>query len=318
MPEGDRGSSRRSDPLRIAVLVDKPDWHARRLIKAFAARGTEALPVPLQACEFTTESQVGLALPGFEERLPDGVFVRCVPGGSFEQVTRRLGILHALDHLGVPLCNDARAIERCVDKSMTTFLLEQAGIPTPETWTCEGEDEAREILRRETQAGHRLVLKPLFGSQGRGLRLLEGPDDLPSAEDMAGVFYLQRFVAGASEGWQDWRIMVANGRPVAAMARRGVQWITNRHQGAECAKAPLEEPLASLASGAARAVGAAYTGVDVIRDRAGQYYVLEVNSMPAWSGLQQVNEVDVTQALADALLALLPTKTPAQHEASGA
>ncbi len=290
---------------RVAILVDKPDWHSQRLVKAFAKRKIEARPVSLRDCDFTTEHAGGLTLPGFEDQLPDGVFVRCVPGGSFEQVTRRLGILHALSHLGVPVCNDARAIERCVDKSTTSFLLQRADIPTPVTWTCESEEQAREIVRRETAAGQSLVLKPLFGSQGRGLRLLEKPEDLPDAEEMTGVYYLQHFIEGPGDVWRDWRILVAGTRPVAAMVRRGIQWITNRHQGAECEPVALQEPLTSLARAAAQAVGAGYAGVDVICDRAGHHYVLEVNSMPAWSGLQQVSSCDVSQALADSFLASL-------------
>ena len=71
------------------------------------------------------------------------MFVRAIAGGSFEEVTRRLGVLHALRELGVPVWNDARAIERCVDKSMTSFLLARAGLPTPPTWAVEGADAAR-------------------------------------------------------------------------------------------------------------------------------------------------------------------------------
>lgn len=301
---------------RVAILVDKADWHSRRLVKAFAARGVEAREASLKDCTFSTESAAGLTLPGFEAGLPDGVFVRCVPGGSFEQVTLRLGILHALGDLNIPVCNDARAIERCVDKSTTSFLLQRAGIPSPPTWTCESEDQARALLRQETAAGHTLVLKPLFGSQGRGLRLLESQEDLPAAEEMAGVYHLQRFIAGPEGGWRDWRILVAGDRPVAAMLRRGVQWITNRHQGAACEAAALEEPLASLAVRAGQAVGAGYAGVDVIRDRSGQHHVLEVNSMPAWSGLQQVSRLDLTQALADSFLASLPQRRAERESVS--
>ena len=43
----------------------------------------------------------------------------------------RLGVLHALRELGVRCGTTPRAIERCVDKSMTSFLLARAGIPTP-------------------------------------------------------------------------------------------------------------------------------------------------------------------------------------------
>lgn len=70
-------------------------------------------------------------IPGFDGGLPDGVFVRAISAGTLEQITFRLGILHALRESGVRVWNDARAIERCVDKSMTTFLLDKAGVPTP-------------------------------------------------------------------------------------------------------------------------------------------------------------------------------------------
>lgn len=301
MADGDRrpvGTRR-----RVAVLIDKPDWHARRLVAAFQARGIEPRCLSLKDCDFSTGARHGLTLPGFEDGLPDGVFVRCVSGGSFEQVTRRLGILHGLAALGVPLCNDARAIERCVDKSTTSFLLQRAGIPTPETWACESAEQARAVVER---AAGPLVLKPLFGSQGRGLQRLGRAADLPPPDEVAGVYYLQRYVAAPDEGWRDWRILVAGRRPLAAMVRRGVQWITNVHQGARPEAAALAEPLAGLAVAAARAVGAGYAGVDIIRDREGRHLVLEVNSMPAWSGLQQVADLDLTQALADGFLAGLP------------
>src|SRR6516165_10396831 len=183
----------------IALVVDRFDWHARQLDKEFAARGARCVPVRVNACRFATQSPSGLILDGLCERLPDAVMVRTMSGGTFEAVTVRLGILHALRELGVPVWNDARAIERCVDKSTTSFLLARAGIATPPTWTMESLEAAREIVRAEAGEGP-LVLKPLFGSQGRGLRLIRAPDDLPAAEQVAGVYYLQRYVAAAQDG----------------------------------------------------------------------------------------------------------------------
>jgi tetrahydromethanopterin:alpha-L-glutamate ligase len=43
--------------------------------------------------------------------------------------------------------------------------------------------------------------------------------------------------------------------------------------------------------------------VDIIRDVQGQAFVVEVNSMPAWAGLQEVSEIDIAQTLVDDLLA---------------
>ena len=80
---------------------------------------------PLASIAFDTDRPDGLAIPGFEQGLPDAVLVRSIAAGSFEAVTRRLGVLHALGRLSVPVWNSAQAIERCVDKSMTTFLLDE-------------------------------------------------------------------------------------------------------------------------------------------------------------------------------------------------
>ena len=100
-----------------------------------------------------------------------------------------LGVLHALRELGVTVWNDARAIERCVDKSTTTFFLQQAGIPTPWTWTGTGAEAALEIVQEKLAQGCKLVQKPLFGAQGEGLRLISAPDDLAPPEEVNGAFY---------------------------------------------------------------------------------------------------------------------------------
>jgi RimK family alpha-L-glutamate ligase len=280
---------------RVAIFGDQPEWHARRLAAAFAAEGAATVLCSLRSCAFELGgSGPGILIPGFDGELPDAVLVRGIAAGSFEQVTLRLGFLHALARLGVPVVNDARAIERCVDKSMTSFLLHRAGIATPETLVTEDPALARRHL---AQAAEDLVQKPLFGSQGRGLARLAPRSDPPAPAASAGVYYLQRFV-GRDEAWRDYRVMVVGGAPVAAMLRRGRGWITNVHQGGRCEAAPLTRPLAELSVGAAEAVGAAYAGIDLIEQRDGALLVLEVNSAPSWRGLQSVTDIDIAAAVA--------------------
>ncbi|HWT31575.1 MAG TPA: ATP-grasp domain-containing protein, partial [Propylenella sp.] len=238
----------------------------------------------------------------------DGVLVRTVSAGSFEAVTRRLGILHALRRLEIPVWNDAAAIERCVDKSMTTFLLQQAGVPVPASWAVEGLAAAERIVQAEVSAGP-LVLKPLFGSQGRGLKQIRAVADLPPPEEVGGVYYLQRFVPGAGPTFHDFRIFVIEGEPVAAMARHGSTWITNVKQGGRPVCVSLDRELAALAAASAQAVGARFCGVDVVRGADGAAAVLEVNSMPAWSGLQSVASIDIAAALAEAFCRAVRAET---------
>ena len=295
----------------VAVFVDAPDWHGRRLGAALRRRGASTVWLSLKDCGFAvggadpSAASGGLSLAGFADALPAGALVRSVPAGSFEQVTMRLGVLHALGAAGVPVCNDARAIERCVDKSTTSFLLHRAGIPTPPTWTAESVEQARALVRAEARPGRPLVLKPLFGAQGRGLLLIEDAAALPPPEAVGGVYYLQHFVAGADPGWRDWRAFVVGGRTVAAMIRHGASWRTNACRGARCEGVAPEGEIAELATAAAAAVGADYAGVDIIRDAGGRALVLEVNSMPAWKALQGVSTVDIAQALVDDFLARL-------------
>jgi glutathione synthase/RimK-type ligase-like ATP-grasp enzyme len=156
--------------LRIAIIADEIGWHTRQLQQALRARGASSRCIDSADCRIDTEhAWHGLVLPGFGRDLPDAVIVRGIAGGSFEQVTRRLGVLHALREFGVPVYNDARAIERSVDKSMTSLLLHATGLPMPATWAVESPQAAHALVLREAAARSCLVLKPLFGSQGKGL-----------------------------------------------------------------------------------------------------------------------------------------------------
>ncbi len=290
---------------RIAIFASPRDGLARALARRFAARGASPRIVRLEDCAFDTGAPTGVRIPGFGRSLPDGCLVRMVSGGTFEAVTRRLGVLHALRELGVPVWNDARAIERCVDKAQTTFLLQRASLPVPATWTVETRAQAEAVVRREARRGP-LVLKPLFGSQGRGLRLVRSPADLPAAEEVAGVWHLQRFLGVATaQGYRDYRVFVVAGCPVAAMVRHGEGWITNLRQGGRPEPLAGDLALERLAGAAARAVGAGFCGVDLLRDRRGEPFVLEVNSLPAWTGLQKVAGCDIAGELAAAFLALV-------------
>src|SRR3990170_8962815 len=196
----------RATDAAIVMFGDGRDWHGRSLTRAFERRGITLLLAPLNDCSFSTETATGLSIPGLGDRLPEGAFVRFVPGGSFEEVTLYLGVLHALRELGVTVWNDARAIERCVDKSTTTFFLQRAGLPTPRTFARVNRDEAEAITASILAEGHKLVQKPLFGAQGKGLRLISSPADLASPEEVNGVYYLQEFIPPAQEHHQDWRL----------------------------------------------------------------------------------------------------------------
>ncbi|MGH6850249.1 MAG: RimK family alpha-L-glutamate ligase [Methylocella sp.] len=296
-----RAARKATGEPKIALAVDLYDWHARDLAAAFARAGVVAVPVRLSQCGFDTRRGSGLVIPGFGAKLPDAMFVRGIGSGTFESVTLRLGVLHGLGALGVPVLNSARTVEICVDKAATSFALGRNMIPTPPTWTVQSEQAARQVVRREAGRGP-LVLKPLFGAQGYGLKLIRREDDLPPVEAVDGVYYLQRFVAAAGDGFRDLRLFVSEGTAVAAMTRHAAQWITNVKLGARPEWFEPDAGTIDLALRAAAAVGADFAGVDMIRDAADILQVLEVNSMPGWRGLQKVAPFSIADRLAASLL----------------
>ena len=292
--------------MQIIIFTDEPEkqggWHGAQLAAALAARGFEAVFVSLQDCVIDLSAEKpSIKIPHFNQdkinSLPKAAFVRGISGGTLQQITTRLNVLHTLKMLGVTVYNDGKAIERTVDKAMTSFLLHQNAINTPKTWVCESRQHAHQIIATNPQ----LVAKPLFGSQGQGVRLVDASKPpLPMDAFVDGVFYLQEFIKSPS----DYRVFIVNNQAVAAMKRTGETWLHNVAQGAKCVKCD-EVDVLTIALQAALVLEIAYCGVDVIRDENGKLFILEVNSIPAWRGLQGVTETNIAQVLVDDFLSKL-------------
>ena len=308
--------------LKIIIFTDEPEtkggWHGAQLALALAARGFVAVFVSLQDCQIDCSAEKPtINIPHFSE-LPAAVIVRGIAGGTLQQITQRLNILHALKLLGVIVYNDGKAIERTVDKAMTSFLLHQSGIKTPSTWVCESRHQAHTIIAHHIALNQQLVIKPMFGSQGRGVRLIDNtpknttrkttentPRNMPLPMDMYvdGVFYLQQFIKSPS----DYRVFIVNNQVVAAMKRTGETWLHNAALGAKCEQ-NNQQDVAAIACQAALVLDIAYCGVDVIRGENGKLFVLEVNSVPAWRGLQSVTDINIAQVLVDDLISKIQIK----------
>jgi len=283
----------------IVIFNDTHGWHSRQLCEAIEKLGAKPVLSSLENCTIDLESTSGLVIPGMSVHLPAAVIVRGIAPGSFEQITLRMDVLHTLSELNIPVLNNAKAIEHTVDKARTSLKLHLAGINTPLSWVCENEIKARALVAEQLAKGYQLVIKPLFGCQGKGLEKISRIEQFDDLKPVGDTFYLQRYIKPVNPGqWQDWRLMVIKGQVCAAMSRRSNHWITNFSQGAECFASTINADMEQLAIDATRAVGADYAGVDIIRTQDNQYTVLEVNSVPAWKGLYQATGIDVATIIA--------------------
>jgi RimK family alpha-L-glutamate ligase len=287
---------------RIAIFNDTHGWHSEQLVHAFNKLNIDVILTDLAECQISLDSPFGLNIPQFEQQLPDAVMVRGIAPGSFEQITLRMDVLHTLAELGVPVFNSAKIIEYTVDKARTSLKLHLAGINTPKTWACENSQSAKQIIQAQLNLGEQVVIKPLFGCQGKGIAKISTIEQFEQYDVIGEAYYLQQYIAPATDqNWQDWRLFVIDGQVQAAMIRQSKHWITNYAQGAQCLASTVSTEMAEIALKATNAIEADYAGVDLIRKQSGEFCVLEVNSVPAWKGLYQATNQNMADQLAVAL-----------------
>ena len=293
---------------RIAILGEPTGWHASRLATAFAARGHVVDIVPWR------QLSAGLAIGASRQETigpaavaeADRIVVRGMPGGSgpprwLHEVIFRMNLLGRIASRGCRVINSPRSLEVAIDKHLALCHIAAAGLVVPATRVVQ--DAAAAVAAWDDLGGD-CLLKPLFGSRGRGLVRLRSAADVEeatrstaAAESCGGVFYIQQFIH--HPGW-DVRILLV-GDHSFAMRRRAApgEWRTNLACGGVAQPfAPPDEWL-STARQAAAAVGTEIAGVDLIPTPDGGVAVLEVNGVPGWRGLEAATGADITAAVAE-------------------
>jgi RimK family alpha-L-glutamate ligase len=272
--------------MRIAILSGGTGWHVQDLLRAAGELGHRAEAVNFRALAAGVET-ASEPLVGF-----DAVIVRTIPAGSLEQVVFRMDVLHAVEGRGMRVLNPPRAVETCVDKYLTNVRLAAAGLPTPSTHVAQRADDALEAFAR---LGEDVVLKPVFGAEGRGMQRVSDRElawrTFRVLEQTGQLIYQQRFI---DHSGHDLRVFVMGGTVRAAMRRSsGTDWRTNVAQGGTTERAELTPREAELAVRAAGAVGCPIAGVDLLPGPRGELYVIEVNAVPGWKALAPTCGMDI-------------------------
>lgn len=275
--------------MKIALLSRGAGWHVRDLQRAAARLGHVAEAVDFRRVSATSPGATSLSTY-------DAVIVRTMPPGSLEQVVFRMDVLHRLEAAGLRVLNPPRALEVCVDKYLCGVRLEAAGVPTPPTVVCQ---DAETGLAAFHQLGGDVVVKPLFGSEGRGMMRVSDVEmawrTFRTLERTHSVLYLQQFIH--HPGW-DLRVFVIDGRVLTAMRRHAKNdWRTNVAQGGRTEPITLTAEEECLALRSAQAVGTLAAGIDLLPLPTGGYQVLEVNAVPGWRALAPTTGVDVAGAI---------------------
>ncbi|TFG16431.1 MAG: RimK family alpha-L-glutamate ligase [Promethearchaeota archaeon] len=230
----------------------------------------------------------------FDHLKPRAALVRGFGAAPTQRIFFRLDLLSAIEEYGITLINSRESLEIASDKFLTSIFLEQHNIPTPKTIICEDSSDALEAFE---ELGGDIVLKPLYGSKGIGITRINdkafAENVIYSLAQLNTVFYLQEFIEHHN---RDIRILILGNKAIAGMYRVSDNWKTNVYAGAKVKALELTKELEDLAIKAALVTKTEIAGVDIIESKYG-LQVLEVNSIPGFTALQKVTEVNLAEEI---------------------
>ncbi|WP_255151743.1 lysine biosynthesis protein LysX [Halorarius halobius] len=274
--------------MQIGMLYSRIRRDEKLLLSELRERGHEVEKIDVRKERFN------VAEPPAAFADLDLVVDRCLATSRSRYVTR------FTDHYDVPVVNHPETAAICADKARNSLVLEEAGVPTPDTDVAFTKESAMEAIER---FGYPCVLKPVVGSWGRLMAkidsrsaaeaVLEHKETLGHYEHK--VFYIQEFV---EKPGRDIRVLATDGEPVAAMARSSDHWLTNAAKGAETERIEVDDEMHDLVERASDAVGGGLLGVDLM-ETGDSYTVHEVNHTVEFKALDEVAEVDVPGRVVD-------------------
>jgi ribosomal protein S6--L-glutamate ligase len=279
--------------MHFGILANPESYYLRDLSRAAAMLGHKVTQLSFAEMTATVDAAGRLTISAGQVRLDDfdAILVRTMPPGSLEQVVFRMDCLGRHEAASGAVINPARAVEAAVDKFLTSARLAQAGLTTPRTIVCQSADQA---LAAFEQLGGDIVLKPIFGSEGRGITRLNDEALAQRAFKMlaqlGAALYMQEFIE--HEGF-DYRLLLIGDDCLAMRRSNMLDWRTNVSRGASADKFLPPPALVDMARRAAQSVGALVAGVDILPARDGRLFVLEVNAVPGWKALARAHGADV-------------------------
>lgn len=271
---------------RLLALGPGEGWHADRLRAAAARRGDTMVFATYESLAAAVDVRHGHRAGCEQGALDDfdAVLTRTMPTGSLEQITLRLSVLHAAIDEGMRVVNGPRTLEIAIDKYRTLTRVAALGYPVPATRIVQSRREAMEAF---TELGGDVIVKPLFGGEGRGVMRVQDRElawvAFSTLENIDAVLYVQQFVP---PGGIDTRLLVI-GDDVFAVRRFAAEgWKTNVAAGARCERIEVEPWHQQLARRIADDFGLQFGAVDMIDSADGEPKVLEVNAVPGWKGAE--------------------------------
>ncbi|MCP2671577.1 30S ribosomal protein S6--L-glutamate ligase [Maricaulaceae bacterium EIL42A08] len=283
-------------PLRVAILTREPrNYSSTRLKAAVEARGHVAETINTARCTMAINA-LNPAVYYDGRKLPR--YDAVIPRIGASMTNYGMAVIRQFQLTGAYILNSAEAIGASRDKLYAHQVLARAGIGMPTTAFAHSPKDTGNLVTHV--GGAPLVVKLLESTQGRGVVLAETKKAAESVIDafrgLDANFIVQEFVKEA--GGADIRCFVVGGKVVASMKRQAAsgEFRSNLHRGGSATKVRISKEERQAAVRAAKSLGLAVAGVDLLRSDSGPK-VLEVNSSPGLEGIEASSGKDVADLI---------------------
>ncbi|MDB5168910.1 MAG: Alpha-L-glutamate ligase, RimK family [Candidatus Saccharibacteria bacterium] len=283
--------------MNIVILSKGPgNYSTKRLKEEALARGHEVRIVNYAKCYVTLES--GKPVVRYKGKDLGKVDV-VIPRIASSLTKYGSSIVRQFEMQNVPTITSSISIVRSRDKLRSMQLLAKAGVGIPKTVFARETADVDDVL--EQVGGAPVIIKVARGTHGNGVVLAEtrkAAKAVMQAFYVEGVNFLVQEFIEESAG-VDIRAFVVNGKVVASMMRQSLDddFRSNLHQGGEGIAVKLTDEERKTAQKAAKTMGLAVCGVDMMRSARGPL-VLEVNSSPGF-GIEKVTDHNVASKIID-------------------
>lgn len=283
--------------MNIVILSKGPgNYSTKRLKEEAQKRGHEVRVINYAKCYVTLESGKPVIRYAGEEIRDVDVLIPRIASNLTKYGS---SIVRQFEMQNVFTTTSSIAIVRSRDKLRSTQLLAKTGVGIPKTVFARETADLDDVL--EQVGGAPVIIKVARGTHGNGVVLAEtrkAAKAVMQAFYVEGVNFLVQEFIEESAG-TDIRAFVVNGKVIASMKRQSLDddFRSNLHQGGEGKAIKLTDEERKTAQKAAKAMGLAICGVDMMRSNRGPL-VLEVNSSPGF-GIEKVTGHNVAEKILD-------------------
>lgn len=283
--------------MNIAILSKGfANYSTKRLKEEAEKRGHKVRLINYAKCYVTLESGMPeVRYRGEELHNIDAV----IPRVAASLTKYGSSIVRQFEMQNIFTTTSSISLVRSRDKLRSLQILSKAGIGIPKTVFARETADLNDVL--DQVGGAPVIIKVAKGTHGNGVVLAETKKAaiaVMQAFYVEGVNFLVQEFIDESAG-QDIRAFVVNGKVVASMRRQSLDddFRSNLHRGGTGSPIKLTEEERKVAQRAARAMGLAICGVDLMRSDRGPL-VIEVNCSPGF-GIEKVTDIDVAAPIID-------------------